>query len=213
MQAAIEIRVMTKAHLVEVTQVHSAAFKGFFLTLMGKPFLRHYYNTVLEYQRSIALIAVDKNSRVVGLAVGFKNPTDFYYHFRENRIRMLPALLLGLFRRPWLGFMILRNVSRIRKSEQKATEPTVELASICSIVQNQQVGTTLLNAFLSRAQHLGVHRVTLTTDERDNSIVRKFYERHGFIEQGREHRGRRTLVAYSLELTDIPVVEVDGLSH
>lgn len=197
MQATIDVRPMLKAHLAEVARVHSAAFEGFFLTLMGEPFLRHYYNSVLDYPKSIALVAADENSRIVGLAVGFKDPSGFYRHFRQYRIRMLPAMVMGLLRRPWLALVILRNAARVSKGGHQESSRVVELASICSIMRKQHVGTMLLSAFLSRAQEMGAYEVLLTTDEYDNSAVRTFYEQHGFVEQGREQRGRRVLVAYS----------------
>lgn len=198
MQTTIEIRPMLKTHLAEVARVHSAAFKGFFLTLMGEPFLRHYYSSVLDYQKSIALVAVDGNLRIVGLAVGFNDPADFYRHFRQYRVRMLPAMAMGLLRRPWLVLMILRNAARVSKVAHHESGRVVELASICSIVRNLNLGTALLKAFMLRAQAMGACEIALTTDEQDNSAVRAFYERHGFLEQGRIERGRRVLVAYSI---------------
>lgn len=198
MQTTIGIRPMLKEHLTEVAKVHTVAFKGFFLTLMGESFLRHYYNSVLDYQMSIALVAVDSNSRIVGLAVGFKDPTGFYRHFRQYRVRMLPAMAIGLFRRPWLMLKILRNAGRVSKDGDQDTGRIVELASICAILSKHHVGTSLLEAFMLRAQEMGAGEVSLTTDEQDNLAVRAFYERHGFMEQGREERGRRVLVSYSI---------------
>lgn len=194
----IEIRPMLKAQLAEVAKVHTVAFKGFFLTLMGESFLRHYYNSVLDYQKSIALVAVDANSRIIGLAVGFKDPSEFYRHFRQYRVRMLPAMAMGLMRRPWLLLMILRNAARVSKDGRQKSSRDVELASICSIVRKQHLGSTLMKAFILRAQEIGACEVSLTTDEADNLDVRAFYERHGFLEQGREERGRRVLVEYSI---------------
>jgi hypothetical protein len=188
---------MLKAQLDEVAKVHAVAFKGFFLTLMGESFLRHYYNSVLDYQKSIALVAVDANSQIIGLAVGFKDPSEFYRHFRQYRVRMLPAMAMGLMRRPWLLLMILRNAARVGKDVHHETGHVVELASICTIVQKRQVGSSLLKAFMLRAQEIDASDVTLTTDELDNLAVRNFYELHGFKFLCKEHRGGRVLLSYS----------------
>jgi hypothetical protein len=200
MPTTIEIRPMLKEHLIEVAKVHSVAFKGFFLTLMGEPFLHHYYNSVLDYQKSIALVAIDGDSRIVGLAVGFKDPAEFYRHFRQYRLRMLPAMAMGLLRRPWLLLRILRNAVRVSKDDHIDLSRIVELASICSILQKRQVGSSLLKAFTLRAQEIDASNVTLTTDELDNLSVRNFYELHGFKFLGKEHRGRRVLLSYSRSL-------------
>lgn len=197
MQTTIDIRPMLKTDLAEVARVHSVAFKDFFLTLMGEAFLCHYYNSVMDYQKSIALVAVDENSRIVGLAVGFKDPRGFYRHFRRYRFRMLPTIAMGLLRRPWIVLMVLRNAARVSKDGAHESDGVVELSSICSIVRKQHVGTALLNAFLLRAQEMGAWEISLTTDEHGNSAVRTFYERHGFVEQGRVQRGQRLLVVYS----------------
>jgi ribosomal protein S18 acetylase RimI-like enzyme len=198
MQTKVEILPMTRDHLFEVARVHTASFKGFFLTLLGEPFLRVYYSSVLQYHKSIALVAVDENLQVVGLAAGFKDPSEFYRHFRLYWVRMLPAVVMGLLRRPWLMLIIFLNVIRVSKVSRTGTGCVVELASICTIVGNQRIGSTLLTSFMLRAQEMGACEVALTTDELDNSAVRVFYERHGFVEQGRQQRGRRVLVAYSI---------------
>lgn len=198
----IEIKPMLESHLCDVVTVHSKAFNGFFLTLMGEKFLRHYYKSVIDYKDSIALIAVDEKNQVTGLAVGFKNPNKFYNHFNKYWIRMLPAAAIGFLRHPSLVFMILRNACRVRESNLKTTEESVELASICTNITNQNIGSTLLKYFISSAEQTGANEVTLTTDENENTAARSFYERHGFKEAGRKRRGRRWLVCYSLCLNN-----------
>jgi GNAT superfamily N-acetyltransferase len=197
MQTKVVIIPMTKDHLIEVAQVHCAAFKGFFLTLMGEAFLRSYYHSVLDYRESVALVALDKNARVIGIAVGFKDPNEFYRHFRRYRVRMLPAIMMGLLRRPWLLLMILRNITRLSRISRNQTRDLVELASIGALVVKQNVGSTLLKSFILKAQEFGASEISLTTDELNNSDVRLFYQRHGFVEQGRQKRGRRVLIEYS----------------
>jgi ribosomal protein S18 acetylase RimI-like enzyme len=197
-QTTIEIRPMLNEHLAQVAKVHTLAFRGFFLTLMGESFLRHYYKSVLEYQQSIALVAVDSNSQIVGLAVGFKDRSEFYRHFRQYRLRMLPSMTMGLLLRPWLLLTILRNAKRVGKDDFRELNDIVELASICSIVRNNSIGSKLLKAFILQAQEIGACEVMLTTDQLDNLDVQKFYELHGFIKQGHENRGTRMLINYSI---------------
>jgi len=132
--------------------------------------------------------------------VGFKDPVEFYRHFRLYRVRMLPAMTIVLLLRPWLVIKVLRNAARVSKDAHTKSDSVVELASICSIVHKRHVGTSLLKAFMLRAQEMGARDVTLTTDEQNNLSVRSFYERHGFILSGWEQRGDRVLVSYSISI-------------
>lgn len=194
------IREMKPSDLGAVVAVHKKAFDGFFLTRMGPRFLRAYYQAVLDFETSIALVAheIDSNC-VLGFAVGFSDPQGFYTLFGQRRKRMLPAILLAVVRDLGLVPQILRNMRRV---EAQAEQPlvAVELSSIAVGVPGSGVGGALLEAFMDKARSKGSDRVILTTDANGNDSVRGFYEACGFRLEGTETRGARELCCYFREL-------------
>lgn len=194
------IRAMEPSDLDAVVTIHREAFKGFFLARMGERFLTTYYELVLEFNSSIAVVARDTVSgHILGFAVGFSNPSRFYALFSRQRRRMLFSIFLAVLRDPLLVIQILRNMSRVEVQAQKSVD-AVELSSIAVGIQGQGVGALLLEAFLDNARSEGSQTVYLTTDAEDNSAVQKFYESRGFLLDGYEDRGGRRMCRYSKSL-------------
>lgn len=196
----IMIREMTHSDLGAVVDIHANAFDGFFLTRMGPRFLRAYYQTVLEFESSIALVAYDTEAdRAQGFAVGFRDPQGFYHLFGQRRRRVAPAILLAVLRNPGLMPTILHNIRRVDAQAQQPVN-AVELSSIAVGVPRRGVGGALLEAFADKARSEGVHRLILTTDAEGNDPVREFYEARGFNLEGFETRAARQLCRYFREL-------------
>ena len=82
-------RDMKLADLGDVVLIHNQAFPDFFMTLLGSPFLRNYYLTVLEYNKSISLVYVDINDNVTGFSVGFIDADVFYKFLKKKFYRFL----------------------------------------------------------------------------------------------------------------------------
>lgn len=196
MHKALIIRKMDTSHLGAVVAIHKEAFKGFFLTRMGPHFLLAYYQTVLDFEASISLVAQDPESdRTLGFAVGFRDPKGFYALFAKRRKRMLPVVLLAALRDPGLVPQILRNMRRVDAQAQHAVN-AVELSSIAAGAPGRGVGSALLEAFADNARSEGGRTLILTTDADGNHPVRKFYESRGFTLDGYEHRGERRMSRY-----------------
>jgi ribosomal protein S18 acetylase RimI-like enzyme len=196
-QMAARCRRMTAADIQAVVQTHQQAFPGFFLTRMGPRMLGLYYETILDYEQSIALVA--DNSRedsILGFAVGFRNPEAFYTLFRRRRRKLLAPMIKALMSSPDLIGEIWRNARRVStKFEQP--ESVVELSSLASIAEEQGLGTMLLHSFNQEAQRMNTTKIVLTTDAKGNDRVRRFYEKRGFKLDGYEERGARRLCHYS----------------
>ncbi len=196
----MQIREMLSSDIDEVVKIHNKAFYGFFLTRMGYHFLRAYYQTVLDFEASIALVAYDHGRKItLGFAVGFCKPQEFYVLFKQKRKHILPIILLAILRDPGLLSQILHNTRRV---EQQAQQPfySVELSSIAVGERGKGIGSALLKAFVSNANLKGEKKIALTTDAEGNDSVRRFYEERGFKLDGFESRGGRQLCCYVLEL-------------
>jgi len=196
----MEVREMSFSDLDSVTKIHNKAFDGFFLTRMGASFVRAYYQTILDFEDSIALVAHDPdNNRTLGFVAGFHKPQDFYDLLRQRRRHILPAILLAVLRHPGLLPQIVRNTLRVEANAQNLFD-TVELSSIAVGEPGRGIGGKLLKAFANKAYLEGGKKIILTTDSKGNDSVRRFYEDQGFTLNGVEKRGQRELSRYVLEL-------------
>lgn len=192
----IQCRAVDQGDLDEVVRIHRIAFPRFFLTRMGPHFLRSYYQAVLDFNTSIAVLACDQdNGKALGFAVGFGDPSGFYRFFKERRRKLLPIVLLALLRDPSLLVAILRNAQRVSAQAHGNTAAT-ELSSIAVGDAGRGVGSALLDAFMAKARFAEAATVCLTTDAKDNDDVIRFYEKHGFRLLGHEDRGDRRLLHY-----------------
>lgn len=196
--ADLLIRAASPTDIDAVVAVHQHAFRGFFLTRMGPAFLRGYYQTIVDFDGSIALVAsfIDDPSNIVGFAVGFHDPHRFYALFSQRRLRLLPSMALAAVRDPGLIVQILRNVRRVGVQQEQLHPGLVELSSIGVAGPGGGVGSQLIEAFATAAAASGARQIMLTTDRDENDAVRAFYERNGFTLDGFEDRGERWLCRY-----------------
>jgi ribosomal protein S18 acetylase RimI-like enzyme len=181
----------------ELVRIHQIAFPGFYLTLMGAAFLHGYYSSVLTYPKRIALVA-RRDSTAVGFVVGFLEPDSFYAHFRAERRRFILVIVLALLRRPALILRTLRNMRRVQTVQHSPGE--VELSSIAVEPSARGVGSSLLLAFIERAQVAGSQLVSLTTDAVNNDAVNRFYLKHGFRLRRQFDDGGRLMNEYYLRI-------------
>lgn len=166
--------------LKKIAKLHLAAFQGFFLTFMGKRFLRYMYQSYAEHPESDLLVA-EEDGRLLGFLAYSERLSDLYrymikYHF-------LPFAWLGFcaaLRRPSAFFHILRAFKKPQKAER--TEPYVYLASIGVTPEEKSkgIGSRLISELKSRVDFSRVDYISLETDAEHNEPVIAFYQKNGF---------------------------------
>jgi ribosomal protein S18 acetylase RimI-like enzyme len=169
--------------LDEVVEVHQQAFPRFFMTQLGRRFLREYYRSVLEYPHGI-LLTEREGGACVGFVAGFGDPGAFYRQLRRCWARLGWAALAGLVARPARAITLIYNYRRTRDGARRLSGPTTaELSSLAVVpgAAGQGVGSRLARAFIETAAAHGVDRVGLTTDTHGNDDVNRFYQRLGFV--------------------------------
>lgn len=198
----LSIRKMLEADLVNIVEVHSQAFKGFFIEQMGPLFIKAYYKLLLAYEGSIAYVYHGKNGLIEGFVVGFVQPKVFYKKFIRSSFQFIIPVFVGIIRNPQLVIKILGNIRRIifveshnRNFEIDAN--TAELSSIAVISPSEGIGSLLIDAFTKDALSRALTSITLTTDSENNELVNNFYIKHGFVRNGLEERNGRKLWRYT----------------
>ena len=177
------IRPASAQDLPAIVRVHVRAFTGFFMTRLGRPFLKTYYGMVLAHPRGILLVA-EGATGVEGFAAGFTDPSRFYASLRGHAVRLAVVAAAGITMRPALWPRLVRTalgVLRSRGSFAAGTD-SCELASlaVCPSVKSRGTGRALVAAFMSEATANGAARVYLTTAASGNARVNDFYRRLGF---------------------------------
>jgi GNAT superfamily N-acetyltransferase len=174
----VEIRPMRIGDIDAVTAVHLAAFPDFFLSFLGRRFLRELYRAVLADPNGMAFVAV-AGSEVIGFAVGTVNSSGFYRRVARRRWwRFAVASSTALLRRPAI---IRRLVRALVSPPATSSEGALFMsAGVDPQVQRSGAGKLLWTAIADEARRRGAKAVVLTTDRFGNDAVNSFHVSQGY---------------------------------
>lgn len=179
-----------KKRVNEVVEVHMQSFTGFFLTFLGKGFLRQLYSGFIEHPDSGLIVAVDEGE-IVGFLAYSEDISAFYKHLIKKRL--LPfAWYAGwaFLRNPKILFRLLRAFRS--SGEAKREERYIELLSIGVLpkAEGRGVGSKMTGALKKKAYGLNEEKrgktvkyeyIKLETDAVDNEYANHFYVKNGFL--------------------------------
>lgn len=177
------IRKATRDDLQQIVEVHLAAFEGFFLTMLGKPFLRKMYQAFSSEQYGVMQVAIDDEQRIVGFAAGTLAPDLYFPALRKKMwFAFLIAAIPGIIKHP---IKVLRKLyyAMFYKGDKPATlQQTALLSSIAVLptMAGKSVGKALLADFEQQIVLAGVNCLYLTTDKHGNDAVVGFYTKAGY---------------------------------
>lgn len=163
-----------------IVEIHIKTFKGFFLTFLGKGFLKHLYKGFCAHKNS-GLIAAELNGRTVGFLAYSENLSGFYkYLICHSLIPFAWYGLCAFLKRPSSFMRLVRAF--LKPGESKRDENYLELSSIGVLpdMKNMDIGSSLINALKERFDHDRFSYIKLETDANDNEKVNRFYVKNGF---------------------------------
>ena len=192
------IRKAKSEDITAIVKLHAEAFSGFFLSLMGAPFLRELYTGFLEDDLSICLVSIE-GEKVTGFVVGTTHPEKFFRSLLRSRwcyfgVRAVP----GLMRHPILVAQRVWTALSYRGEAPRRLNSGALLSSIGISPQSagQGIGRLLVEQFCEIAATKGARNVFLTTDRDNNEAVNGFYLKLGFtledsfLKHGTRHMNR-----------------------
>jgi ribosomal protein S18 acetylase RimI-like enzyme len=179
----LEVFPLAERHINKAVEIHIRAFPGFFLSLLGRKFLRVFYAGFLNERSSIAFVAKEKgkDTKLLGVVVGTQDPNRF---FRRLLIKRWWAFcftsVCPLLKKPAIGFRLFRAI--LYRGDLPKGRSGALLSSIAVIpeAQGQGVGGILINKWLDEARKRGVFCCFLTTDAEHNDEVNLFYSGSGW---------------------------------
>lgn len=181
--AAPKLRLAVITDVESISRLHTEAFDGFFLTMLGPRFLRHLYSAFIAENNGCCLVAEDESGKVVGFVAGTSAPEKFFSEIRKkNLMKFAFAATPGLLKNPL--FVVRKCIVALTYKG----EPVSELAGAALLsslavhpsTAGQGVGADLVNEFCKQVKVAGNSSVYLTTDADENDRVNRFYERCGF---------------------------------
>lgn len=195
----MRIRQATSEDVIAVAEVHVTAFPKFFLTTMGRRFLRELYSGFLNHSSGILLVAEEAGA-VVGFVAGTSSPNIFFPAIRKRRgLYFLVSALPALFRNPIVVARKLYSAVFYRGDSPVNLENGALLSSIAVVPEalGKGVGRDLLEQFELEMCSRSAGFVYLTTDQVGNDRVNAFYRKCGYHEDSRFfQQARRAMLRY-----------------
>lgn len=168
--------------IADIVEIHLSTFQGFFLTFMGKGFLRQMYLSYCEHESSGLLIASDdEDQSTIGFLAYSSNMSDLYKYMLKKKLIYFTWYSIGaVFRKPAAFLRIIRAF--LKPSEAKAEAPYVELSSIGvkPDIISEGVGSQLVEELKNRVNFSTFKYIKLETDAENNDLANHFYEKNGF---------------------------------
>ena len=165
----------------EIVDIHLNTFKGFFLTFMGRGFLRQMYSMYFLHDESNIIVAVD-DCRVIGFLAYSTDLSGLYKYMIRHRLLRFGWYSLGaLLRKPKSFMRLLRAF--LKPSEAKRDADYVELASIGVNPANKSlgVGSKMIDVLKETVDSEKYEYIKLETDAVNNDAANHFYQKNGFV--------------------------------
>ena len=170
-----------KGIIDEVVRIHLETFEGFFLTFMGKGFLKTMYSSYCAHGESGLLIAVDEKGKTVGFLAYSGNMSGLYEYMIKKKLIPFAWYSLGaFFRKPKVFMRLVRAF--LKPSESQRDESYVELASIGvdPSAKSKGIGSQLIDKLKDIVDFAKNAYITLETDAENNEGANRFYQKNGF---------------------------------
>ncbi|WP_447952007.1 N-acetyltransferase family protein [Chryseobacterium koreense] len=173
----MNVRVATKKDIDSIVEVHLERFSSFFLTSLGKPFLKTFYKAFLK-NPGILLVLEDEGI-VKGFAAGSRDNRSFFRKLLKNNwVEFAQAGMKILLTNP---AALKRMASNAGKSE-KNNLIFAELLSIATLKNKKGYGKILLDEFEKEIEKENRENlpISLTTDFEENEKTVQFYKDCGY---------------------------------
>ncbi|WP_445425010.1 GNAT family N-acetyltransferase [Alishewanella sp. HL-SH06] len=177
------IRSATESDIDSVVILHIKAFEGFFLTSLGKSFLRKLYQAFLFEESGVFRVITDDDGNIIGFAAGTTSPDLFFSSLRKKKwLSFLISSIPGVLNQP---IKVLRKLyhAMFYKGDKPAELLSSALLSSIAVLPEmtgKSLGKELLLDFEKQVKSMNVASLYLTTDKFGNDSVVAFYTKTGY---------------------------------
>lgn len=163
-----------------IVDIHMNTFTGFFLTFLGKGFLKQLYKGFMEHEKSGMIVAFEED-KLIGFLAYSKELSEFYKYLIKRKLLLFVWYALGaFFRKPKVLFRLLRAFTY--SEDSKRTEKYVELSSVGVLPSSKRmgVGSKMIEYLITIVDKDKFDYIKLETDRDNNDQVNSFYVKNGF---------------------------------
>ncbi|GEN76161.1 GNAT family N-acetyltransferase [Chryseobacterium hagamense] len=173
----MKIRSAEISDLDAIVDIHYRRFSSFFLTTLGKSFLKAFYQAFL-IKPGILLVLLD-NNEIKGFAAGSRDNRNFFKKLLQNNPLGFALSGVNIF---FTNPKALKRIFTNTKTSQRVSIACAELLSIATLPNKQGYGKALLDYF---EKDIILHNkeklpISLTTDYENNEKAVKFYKDCGY---------------------------------
>lgn len=167
----------------EIVTIHLNTFTGFFLTFMGRGFLKQMYQSYCDHDESGLLVA-EEDGKALGFLAFSSNFSGLYKFMIKTRLIQFGWYSIGAFFRRPSTFMHIISAF-LKPGEAKRKEKYVELSSIGvdPDVKSKGIGSKLIDSLKNNVNFNKYAYINLETDAVDNEGAIHFYEKNGFVRE------------------------------
>jgi len=177
-----EVVALENRHIREVVDIHMRAFPDFFLTFLGKGFLKEFYGFFLCDPMGIAFVAEDSDSKqILGVVVGPLVPDGYFKRLLKKRWwAFCLASITAILKKPPVIKRLFRALFYRGESPQDKDRALFSSIAISPGTQRKGVGKALVKKWLDAVSERGGKGAFLTTDAENNNVVNSFYHNLGW---------------------------------
>lgn len=175
----ITFRELEASDAPRAAEVHHASFPHFFLSTLGKPFLRSLYYAFAKDPNTVTVAAL-RGETLIGIAAGPLHSASYLKKLaKRHSMRFTLGAMPAFLRNP---LTILQVATRLRAGNEPPMPANSLLSSICVDVtaQGSGVGQMLLDQWWQRTVERGSSGAYLTTDADSNDRTIRFYQQAGW---------------------------------
>jgi len=178
----ITILTAEKEEIDKVVSIHENAFTGFFLTSLGRPFLKLYYKSVSKHKDGILLGYFDENNILCGFCAATMNSNGFNKSLvKKNLLDFFLISAHILVTKPSSLIRLINNFTK-KSSGIVDNGEYAELLSIAISTSSQGggIGKKLLLELEEKLKDGKYSNLSLTTDYYNNEKTISFYKKMGY---------------------------------
>ena len=192
-----KLSIEDKAVVTRIVDIHLATFKGFFLTFMGRGFLKQMYKAYLKHSLSGIYVA-EADNEVIGFLSYSEHMSGLYKYMIKHQLIPFAWYSLGAFiRKPKVFLRLIRAF--LKPNESSRNEQYIELSSIGVHPDSKAngVGSKLVETLKKDVNFEVFEYITLETDAENNDVAINFYVKNGFVvEKEYETREGRKMLEF-----------------
>ena len=173
----MKVRKATGKDIGTVVEIHTERFSSFFLTSLGKSFLKVFYQAFLNNPG--ILLVLEDEGKIRGFAAGSRDNRGFFKKLLKNN---LIGFMISGARILITNPLALKRIALNAGKAEKNSLIFAELLSIATFKNKKGYGKILLNEFEKEVARKNYDNlpVSLTTDYANNYKAVQFYRDCGY---------------------------------